>query len=254
MILPEHLRPGPFRIEVFNPEGIYQAVVAAEQSRSQEGLRLSGVLSLGTLFSETGLFSKMDAAVAVSSIEDAVLPTVNLRYRQEHNAYWQEDDIENLQGNLSRLYAPNLVQYGRTPMQENVLVLEDQLEQTRYIINLGFDNQADKWIAQVKTIDALRRESVPSEQEIFKTALQRLIQSPYPLEEINQSFVTMMSISMDVALPLERTGVVLTDQVDFVRKILSFSHHAEGIINVIAKVKGVSQTGVLTLRPPTGNS
>lgn len=248
----ELIQPSQFTVEIDQPEEIYKALVMAERERLRTHTEDPIPVIIGHTTYAGGLFSSISSFVDLfPKPQGAFYFALEAYNPHAHTKYWQEGEIKTLRHRLAQSSGAHAVQHIKAPDGDNLLFVDDSLEGVRHIVFLGWENERERWKAQVTHIDQHRRViSDPEEREILEHNLRQLIQSPYPSDEPSDVFIASTRIDADIRNPQLETILQLQGEVDFTRKLTTFAKTTQRIISTIAQLKGMPQTGVLMLQPP----
>lgn len=258
MTAEELLPPDQFRVEIHQPEQIYQEVYNAlngifthGELFSSRDERLPPVFHLGNFTSETGLFSQIGVHLPVYYPDpEGFFILLNAYCRGEDGDYWNFEERGKLHALLSRYYGTGLIYHVKDQDGINFVAVDDPSEQMRYLISLGWEDEKEKWLGQVRLINqALQEDNIFESREELQGNLRHLIDNPTPLPGTR---ITMALAHIDTD-PLDQSPnpiLQLGGQKDFVRRLKKFGQFVERAINGILEVKGVPQSGILNLHPP----
>lgn len=270
MVAPEGQRPqefqplNQFRIELLDPERLYYALDHSYEIRP-EGF-IPG-FTIGTYKAKDELFSQINVEAMVPDgtylVRGDCSISVNLKYQDPDDQYWQKDQVQELQRFLYSAYG-----YAHIERQTNKpkysLIMEDSIVQLRYVLDLAPENEKTAWEYQVETAyEALTNTNQPDRPLVKmpdEKALKGFMTTRYPILvdssinikpiNTNHSFLRGLGLKMaeivDI-LSYEKTQAVKT----FVTKTEKWAKFIEEVVNAMSKVKGIPQSGRLVLLPPS---
>lgn len=254
----EFARENQFKVELQQTEGIYQ-LVSHKYINPKDNMVAFGI---GEAHSEDELFSKIDTVVLLS-VEDNVnlySLTVVLPYQNQNNAYWNSEQAEQLKKLLTENYDYSSVEHLAEKGQHNLHIIDPDAKIFMDLL-LGYENEKTAWRNQVEGAHQLLMEYGdhpllgPSAEE----ALAKLKSSSSLLTL--QSSMHIGSFHNDDAsnlTPCDFSISTTPETVDDPKEINSFVHTVkkwaqfiENAVNAMSNVKGIPQSGKLTLIPPS---
>lgn len=247
MVAPQEiLRPEPFRVEIQKPEDIYTMI-----ARSR--LRLFHLFELKDKAERGDDVSEEQEEIFRSSSRDDYIELADASFTDGLYSHFNVHATPLVVPSKDRglVTAFSLYLYGdyRNPEIHGKLSVEEA-EQIHSLLTNIYGKSTRHF--EVSTFNLFR---VDDEYEQMKTEISLAYAHDSNVgKETSWLYMTLAHITNPPLYfhidSLQGQHVLLGDQADFVRKIGKWAQCIEDTVRVVAQVKGVSQTGVLTLHPP----
>lgn len=216
---------------------------------------------IGISHSEDELFSTID--VEGSRFLGDLEPSINVRlsYQNPSYQYWPIQQIEQLQRLLTDTYGYNSVDH-QTEKDYHSLTVKDYHTGKQYKLNLGYEDERTAWKRQVEASDqALRYAQSNPDSYVqlvapdYEKALNHLKNSPHPIAmesriEIKPIDTKAMQAENLLPLKIDKKANSPEEIKAFRTRAEKWTKFIEDAVNAMAKVKGIPQSGKLTLLPP----
>lgn len=251
----EFERQRRFKVELPNPEDLYYGLSRSFQPGQTGSVQ---IVPIGTSHSEDELFAQINVdAMIPNPIFNATFEgysiSVDLRYQNPNYQYWTNEQVAQLQALLVKDYGYDSLER-ELKERDHSLIIKDNKMDLLYRLNLGFENEKTAWTSQVKEFNKLLtglNKNHPQHDIIerkLRSILKPLTSSNRPI--LTDSTIIIKSTDEDLfPLPIEE----LVDDPEEIRifKVLTgtWARFVEVAINAMAKVKGIPQSGKLTLLP-----
>lgn len=245
-----------FRVVLQEPERIYEEI-------RHPFLRVNDVpaIHFGSTELESGLLSRISIELLAGTSGHILFKPhpregyslhAKAQYRDKKNSYWQPNEIQDLQELLAKTMGKRSVRHLEIE-EEHYLTMLDVTDRTRHVISLGYTDEKVAWKKQVQsTNESLLKEDFPMDMYIFKGMYEDFLK--YLTDTSNPIIPNQLEVIMEVAkthsIEASPTNKLPSEeQQDFIRKMQRWTAFLEHTINIVSKVKGTPQTGLLTLRP-----
>lgn len=257
MVTPEGQRPqelqplNQFRIELPDVERLYDALHHTYQI--EPGKFMVG-FKIGTSHSEDELFSQINvnAMVVDNAPREGYSISAELLYQNPSYQYWTKEQIEQLQTSLSQNYGYGYIEH-QVDNSYNSLIIKDFDAELLYVIGLGVGDERTAYKKQVEGVHQTLKDTSQPYYELIKLgaeqALFRLVNSPYPIPAPSDIFIKPIDAD---TYSIDQRDLFPPAVIDvFKNKTERWAKFIEDAVNAMAKVKGIPQSGRLTLLPPS---
>jgi len=248
----EFARENQFRVELPNVERLYDALGHPYQGAPGTIMKDR---EIGTSHSENELFSQINAMVVDNEPHRGYSISAELLYQNLSYQYWTKEQVEQLQTSLSQNYGYGSIEH-QVDNSYNSLIIKDSDTKLMYVVGLGYKDERTAWESQVKALEQIRNKTdnedhpigellnIKSKLGLFQ--LYHLVNSPIAINSEIQ--IKPIDADPDIigpldAFPLATIGV-------FKDRTERWAKFIEDAVNAMAKVKGIPQSGKLSLLPP----
>lgn len=247
----EFARRNNFRVELPDAQSLYNALDHAYQVEPDNSIL---VFKIGTSHSEDELFSQINvnAMVGNNAPHEGYSISTDFIYQNLNYQYWPMEQVEKLQRLLTDTYGYSSVDH-QSEQGLHSLIIKDPYVELLYVLNLGVEDERTAWKRQVEAVDSARRDANHPYYELIKIAaeqaLSHLVNNPHPTPM--NSHVRIKPIDTDVnSIGAFDVFPLATFEV-FKNRTERWAKFVEDAVNGMTKVKGIPQSGKLTLLPPS---
>ncbi len=262
--LEEFERSNQFRVELPNPKGLYKTF--DHQYHIKQGAYKSQFL-IGALHSQDSLFSEINVEVIVqdrSGYHGSYFVRVGLQHPDPNYQYWTNDQTERLKEVMTRKYGYRSSSHHMLLNQHNLTIKDPQL---KYDLRLGYEDEETAFTNQRQALQAiLQRENVKDEKEVFpfrmpkeviEWKLKTLVNDRHSIDRPSSIRITLIGDKPDNSRLFPTTRAELAENPrnpkfrDFIGTTQKWTKFIGDAVNAMGKVKGIPQSGKLTLLPPS---
>ena len=258
----EFARENQFRVELPDAQRLYYALDHAYQV---EPGTFMPVFKIGTSHSEDELFSQINIYAMVLDntlvVKDGYSISAELKYQNPDYQYWQKGQVEQLQKLLNDSYGYNSVDH-QMEKDCHTLIIKDFDAELLYVLGLGTEDEGTLWKRQVEEADQMIKDTIHPYHPFIKPAAEQALFSLVNSLHANPT-VSHIEIKLIDADPnaisyrdlFPSTIDVLVNDPEEIRAFTNttqkWAKFIEDAVNTMSKVKGILQSGKLTLLPPS---
>lgn len=245
-MLKESATQNQFSIALLDPEALLSALHHNSQINNR---KFQPTLEIGSLHTENGLFSQI--TVQANMLQNGYLRrgyfiTARLKYRKTADQYWPREQVKQL-GMLLKNGCQNAAIESKTNKSTNRSLVIMGLSKIVYEVDLGYENERKAYDYQIET---------DSKAFLDEKALRRFMTARYPTPV--DSSISIKPNPWDMHLSSDHTNSLFTTPLTKTTNAISrfaditteLAWRVQDIVNTMSRVKGIPQSGKLTLLPP----
>lgn len=238
-----------FHIELLDRSGLYRAL---DHNGQMDNDGFQPTLEIGSLRSKSGLFSQI--TVQANMLQDGYLLrggydiTATLRYRNKANQCWSKDQVDQMRELLESGYQDAAIE-SMTSKSNNSLIIIGPMSKLFYVIDLGYKNEKTAYENQVEK-ESNKLLDGEALREFMTARLPARVDSSITIKpmdkDLNTDYSNARFITPIIGRLINNTQAVR----EFTETTQNWAWRVQDFVNAMSKVKGIPQSGKLTLLPP----
>ncbi len=227
-----------FRIELPDAQSLFKSLRQEFQIGPASFLP---IFNIGHHRSEKGLFSQIDvmAKIVNGGPRGSYSIFADLEYLNPNDQSWPIDQVNHLRNLLLESY-PSVTHLQASGV--HYLFTRDPNAGLLYSLDVGAENDKAAWSRQVEASHRMLQDTDNPVFELIKESAEE------SLDQLIKTGQAQMMNSMIMIKPIDSDLLRIQD---FTRNILGWTIFIEKAVKSMAKVKGIPQSGILDILPPS---